>query len=201
MQDHIKTLGSCRLCPDMTGPPIIGSVAGSKIMSIGQAPGIHEKKFMKPFSWTAGRTLFKWLAEAGMSEDKFRERVNMSAVCRCFPGKSAGGDRKPSRQEIENCEQYLRYEFEFNRPGLVIPIGRMAIDLFAPDKKYKLDDVIGREFSGEKYGVDFTWIPLPHPSRLNAWNKTPKGRELIGRALKLIAENRTVQNTFFRENS
>ena len=201
MKEFIERLGGCRLCPDMIGPPIIGTVPGSGIISIGQAPGIHEKKFMKPFSWTAGRTLFKWLAEAGINEDTYRERVNMSAVCRCLPGKRAGGDRKPSRQEIENCEQYLRYEFEFNRPELVIPIGRMAIDLFVQDRKFRLDDVIGREFPGEKYGVKFTWIPLPHPSGLNAWNKTPKGKELIRQALELLEKNKTVQNTFFQPKS
>lgn len=73
----------------------------TRIISIGQAPGIHEEKHGKPFSYTAGKTLFKWLSSIGIEEDIFRHNVNMSAVCRCFPGKAKVGDRRPSPEEIK----------------------------------------------------------------------------------------------------
>ena len=121
----------------------------------------------------------------------------LSAVCRCFPGKAGSGDRRPAKTEIENCEQFLRFEFEFHKPELVIPVGKMAIDRFIDDKKYKLEDVIGREFLGSKYGVEFKWIPLPHPSGMNVWNQTETGKKLIERSLQLLKKNPVIQEEFF----
>ena len=112
----------------MQGKPVHGCVQKTSIISLGQAPGIHEERFGKPFAYTAGKTLFKWLAMAGIEEEDFRARVNMSAVCRCFPGKAKNGDRKPDRQEVENCIPYMEFELKYHRPELVIPIGKLAID-------------------------------------------------------------------------
>lgn len=193
-EKFVTALYSCRKCKEMQGPPIVGSVKKSKIIAIGQAPGIHEERFGKPFSYTAGKTLFKWLATIGIEEETYRKKVNMSAVCRCFPGKAKNGDRKPSPVEIENCSIYLKYEFEYHKPELVIPIGKLAIDQLIDNKKYKLEDIIGRTFQSNLYGTEFDWIPLPHPSGLNVWNNTQTGKELIGKALLLLKKHRAVRD-------
>ncbi len=187
--EFITTLHACQKCKSMQGIPIVGSVKKTKVISIGQAPGIHEEKHGKPFSYTAGKTLFKWFKSIGIEEEIYRKKVNMSAVCRCFPGKAKTGDRRPTPDEIQNCSIYLKYEIEFHKPELIIPIGRMAIDLLITDKKYKLDDVIGRIFQRELYGVTFDLIALPHPSGLNVWNNTPSGKELTGKALGLLKKH------------
>ncbi|MFB5649206.1 uracil-DNA glycosylase family protein [Leptospira wolffii] len=194
---HIDTLVHCRLCPKMQGNPVHGSLPGSKIMSIGQAPGIHEERYGRPFAYTAGKTLFKWFSSIGIEEEVYRSIVNMSAVCRCFPGKAKSGDRKPDPSEVENCSRYLRFEVEFNRPELVIPIGKLAIDQLVEDKKYKLDDVIGRKFKKNYYGVELDWIPLPHPSGLNVWNHSPQAKVLIAKSLDLIRKHPAVKREFF----
>lgn len=187
--EFVNTLYACQKCKAMQGKPIVGSVKKTRIISIGQAPGIHEEKHGKPFSYTAGKTLFKWLSSIGIEEDIFRHNVNMSAVCRCFPGKAKVGDRRPSPEEIKNCSVYLKYEIEFHKPELVIPIGKMAIDLLIKDKKYKLNDVIGRLFKIELYGIKFDWIALPHPSGLNVWNNTLSGKELTAKSLALLKKH------------
>ena len=51
---HQQQLRQCQRCPEMTGPVITGEATLSKIMLIGQAPGIHEAEVQKPFGWTAG---------------------------------------------------------------------------------------------------------------------------------------------------
>ena len=71
----------------MVGRPIIGNPTKSKIILIGQAPGIKEGDLKKPFAWTAGKNMFKWFASIGLNEEKFRKNVYMAAVCRCYPGK------------------------------------------------------------------------------------------------------------------
>jgi uracil-DNA glycosylase len=195
-----ETLSGCDLCPNMIAPPIVGSIANkTKIISIGQAPGIHEKKFMKPFSYTAGKTLFKWLSTIGLKEEIFREKVNMSAVCRCFPGKAKTGDRKPDNQEIKNCSRYLEFEIKYHKPELVIPIGKLAIEQITLQNKYKLEDIIGKKFRSELYGIQFDWIALPHPSGLNVWNHTKTGKKKIDEALKLIKKHPAIQETFFKK--
>lgn len=188
-----KTLANCKLCPNMIGPVIIGSVEKSKIISIGQAPGIHEKEFMKPFSYTAGKTLFKWLHSIGIEEETFRKNVNMSAVNRCFPGKAKSGDRKPDKDEIYNCSAYLKFEIKYHKPELIIPIGKLAIDWILNISNYKLDEIIGKSFKANLYGVIFDCIPLPHPSGLNVWNHTAKGKELIEKSLKLIRKHPAIK--------
>src|SRR5882672_2522978 len=84
-----RELEACRRCPNMTGPVIHGPALKTKVMLVGQAPGPHEHKVMKPFGWTAGKTLFRWFERAlGWSEEQFRARVYIAAVARCFPGKA-----------------------------------------------------------------------------------------------------------------
>ncbi|MBI41435.1 MAG: hypothetical protein CMF59_17720 [Leptospiraceae bacterium] len=128
MDAHIQRLLACRKCPEMQGHPVHGCVKNTKIISLGQAPGTHEERFGRPFAYTAGKTLFKWFSSIGIEEEDFRRKVNMSAVCRCFPGKAKNGDRKPSRDEVEQCLSHLEFEIGFHRPELIIPIGKLAID-------------------------------------------------------------------------
>ena len=91
-------------------------------MLVGQAPGPHEAEQRRPFAYTAGRRLFAWFDQIGISEDDFRRRVHIAAVIRCFPGKDAksGGDRVPDQTEIANCAAHLDREIAILRPELVI---------------------------------------------------------------------------------
>ncbi|HMV77603.1 MAG TPA: uracil-DNA glycosylase family protein [Leptospiraceae bacterium] len=199
-RDFRNRLASCTLCSKMQGPVIIGSLEKKTgIISIGQAPGIHEKEKMMPFSYTAGKTLFKWLSQAGIEEKEFRAGVNMSAVCRCFPGKEKSGDRKPDREEIQNCSSYLEFEFRYHEPRLVIPIGKLAVENLSGHGKFTLNEVIGKKFNGEKFGLQFDWIALPHPSGLNAWNHSTEGRRLLEKSLELISKHEEIQ--ILRRNS
>jgi len=99
----------------MMKPVVSGGPVVSKVMLVGQAPGVKEPLAGRPFAWTAGKTLFKWFAQAGgIDEAEFRRTVYMAAVCRCFPGKKeGGGDRVPAPDEIANCSGWMKDEFKF----------------------------------------------------------------------------------------
>ena len=126
---HQTNLEHCQLCAAMQGPPVHGAAVLSPVMLIGQAPGPKEILLHKPFAWTAGKTLFNWFNGIGISEERFRQQVYMSAVCRCFPGKkNKGGDRVPAEKEIENCSRWLKAELGIIQPELVIPVGKLAIN-------------------------------------------------------------------------
>ena len=95
LQRHVTRLRGCDDCPKMIRPVVTGNPVLSPVMLIGQAPGVREGPAGKPFAWTAGKTMFGWFAQLGLSEDEFRQRVYMAAVCRCFPGKADRRRRRP----------------------------------------------------------------------------------------------------------
>jgi uracil-DNA glycosylase len=170
----------------MIGPVVSGGAVMSSVMLVGQAPGTREGPAGKPFAWTAGKTMFGWFAQLGLSEEQFRERVYMAAVCRGFPGTATGGgDRVPDAGEIERCSVHLQAEVKLLRPQLVIPVGKLAIAQLYPDID-KLTEVIGEQRRGTVAGVSFDVIALPHPSGASTWHRTEPGKSLLARALGKI---------------
>jgi len=170
--------------PVVTGIPVV-----SPVMLIGQAPGVKEGPAGKPFAWTAGKTMFQWFDQIDLSEEQFRERVYMAAVCRCFPGKGkAGGDRVPSEEEVANCSRHLHAEIKLLRPRLVIPVGKLAIEQLFPEVE-KLVEVIGTVQRATIAGHTFDAIALPHPSGASTWHRTEPGKTLLVRALSQIAQH------------
>ncbi len=152
-------------------------------MTIGQAPGITEQETGRPFNAGSGTRLFGWLAQAGIEEDWFRESQYMTSVTKCYPGRanSGSGDRVPSRVEQELCRTYLEREIALVNPQVIIPIGRLAINLFFSKSK-KLTEIIGREVDVDGRAV----VPLPHSSGASRWHQTETNRALIDQAIDLI---------------
>jgi uracil-DNA glycosylase len=192
LDQHVNALLRCRRCSRMKSTPVSGGAIASDVMIIGQAPGPREPVLQRPFAHTAGKTLFRWFEEfCGMNEAAVRSKIYFAAVCRCFPGKNSGGtDRVPAPDEIRNCSSWMDNEIEILQPRLVIPVGRLAIMQFI--ECVKLDKVIGRRFRVERAGHRFDMIPLPHPSGASPWHKILPGKNLLGRALKLIARHSAV---------
>ena len=190
LRAHVAELHACRRCPRMASAPVSGPPVRSKVMLVGQAPGVREPQLGRPFAWTAGKTLFRWFEEAcGIGEDVFRSSIYMAAVCRCFPGKhpKGSGDRVPDEEEIANCAPWMEREIALLRPALVIPVGKLAIGQFVTAKK--LSEVIGRRIRLARGGVEFELIALPHPSGASTWHRTEPGKTLLRRALGLLAED------------
>ncbi|MEW8507380.1 MAG: uracil-DNA glycosylase family protein [Candidatus Thiodiazotropha sp.] len=187
--EHQKQLKACRRCNDMVGPVVTGEPVASPMLLVGQAPGDKEGAAERPFAWTAGKTLFGWFSRLGLNEQQFRQRVYMSAVCRCFPGKNPkGGDRVPAKGEIEACSHWLQREIELLQPVLIVPVGKLAISQFI--KVEKLTQVIGQIHPIELAAASCDLIPLPHPSGASTWHRTQPGKGLLQQALDLIARHR-----------
>jgi uracil-DNA glycosylase len=174
----------------MIGPVVTGEPVVSPVMLIGQAPGVREGPAGRPFAWTAGKTMFGWFASLGLDEAGFRERVYMAAVCRCFPGKAkgGGGDRVPSANEVARCSRHLERELALLQPRLVIPVGKLAIGQLVPDAD-QLAGIVGQPRRGERAGVAFDIIALPHPSGASTWHRMEPGKTLLTRALAEIGRH------------
>lgn len=189
----------CKKCPKMIGPPVSGPPIVSSIYLLGQAPGPKEGVFGKPFAWTAGKTLFKWLFKSlGASEEEVRERIYFAAVARCFPGKNlkGGGDRKPDEKESLECGRFIEKEISLLKPKLLLPVGTLAIsEVFGEEKK--LVDVVGKVHSVRFKGHQTDVIALPHPSGLSTWYRTSPGQALLEEALILLKKHPASMEMFF----
>jgi len=189
LEEHVAQIRACTLCPQMHRPGVSGGAVVSRVISVGQAPGVKEPVLGRPFAWTAGKTLFGWFQRAcGMSEAEFRATIYMAAVCRCFPGKTkVGGDRVPDPREIATCRRWLDRELALLRPALVLPIGKLAIQQFLPADK--LTAIIGKKFTVSAGGHTFDLVPLPHPSGASPWHRMEPGRTLLEQALRIIVRH------------
>lgn len=174
----------------MIGPVVHGPAIATRVLLIGQAPGPHEGKLGRPFAWTAGKTLFRWLEEAtGADEATVRTCVYFAAVARCFPGKAkGGGDRRPDPGEIERCGTYLEREVALLEPELVLTVGTLAIEQVL-GKKQKLDEIVGRVERARYHGREVDVIALPHPSGASTWFKMEPGKSLLAKALRKVADH------------
>lgn len=178
---------ACRRCLEAGFSIVPGAIfsgpATARVMIVGQAPGITEVEAGRPFNGAAGRRLFRWLAEAGWDEDEFRATQYMTAITKCYPGKSPGGwgDRAPSRVEQGLCAPFLERELALVQPQILVPVGGLAIRRFLG--RVTLDDVVGaatRDEAGR-------WIvPLPHPSGASMWLNRPENRARVTRALERL---------------
>jgi uracil-DNA glycosylase len=187
LRRHVESLYACRKCTGMRSHPVSGGPILSRVMLVGQAPGVREPILGRPFAWTAGKAMFKWFEhELSITEEEFRRTVYVAAVCRCFPGKNAqGGDRVPSRNEIALCGEWLRAELAILEPGLVIAVGKLAIGQFLNELP-ALTELVGRSLRVEKFGQTFDVVPLPHPSGASPWHRIEPGKTLTKKALALI---------------
>lgn len=216
LQELHARMRACRLCLEaghsITPGAVFTGPATAEVMVIGQAPGVTEVEAGRPFNASSGRRLFQWLGEAGWDEDDFRRRHYMTAVTKCFPGKSESGrgDRVPSRDEQTLCRPYLLEEVRIVKPRLIIPVGGLAIRLFYPSSA-KLNQIIGRAhyispesiarisdpfdlgsavrlstFDASLSTLGRWVVPLPHPSGASAWPNLGGNRALIAAATEIL---------------
>lgn len=108
----------CRLSESRTQVvPGTGSCR-SKLMLIGEAPGKDEDLKGEPFVGRAGKLLDEALQEAGVH----RSEVFIANLVKCRPP----NNRRPRKDEVEACSEYLRSELEAVRPRVVCVLGQTA---------------------------------------------------------------------------
>jgi uracil-DNA glycosylase family 4 len=173
----------CRACAEAGYPiesrPVVEGHEGQRAYMLGQAPGVVEGKERRPWRGRAGQTLRRWLR---LEEDAFYGTFYCASVTRCYPGRAprGGGDRTPAAREQELCAFWREWELRLLRPGLIVPVGGLAIRGLLG--LASLDDSIGERFS---HG-DAVVVPLPHPSGVSRWLNPPANQERLERAIELV---------------
>jgi uracil-DNA glycosylase family 4 len=186
-----ETIAACRLCQSQgylarANPVHPVQSADVRMLLVGQAPGAITDRLGYHFAGPAGRFLDQWFDRAGFPSNAFRERVYLTSLTRCFPGKAAAGkgDRAPSPPERALCRPYLDQELALLEPRLVILVGKLAIDTFLGPQS--LAACVGQVFEvdGRRY------LPLPHASGVSRWLNDPAHRVLLDQALAQLARLR-----------
>lgn len=188
LEEHARSLAACRRCAfdDPAVLPVISSAREPLAMLVGQAPGKTEVADRRPFAGRAGRTLFRWFAEAGIEETVARRRIYIAAMTRCYPGpsRSGRGDRVPTPAEIAACSSWLDAELSLIGPRVLILVGRLAIERFLGPAP--LDQQVGRTHRVANLPGSPVVIPLPHPSGASSWIHGRGHLELVRQSLRLI---------------
>jgi uracil-DNA glycosylase len=187
---------ACTRCADAgylpRAAPVLSGFADNRIMLIGQAPGAVEEVRRLPFQGRSGKTLMRWLVRAGFaSEADVRRRVYLTSMTKCFPGKgTGGGDRRPSRREVDLCRSHLDRQLALIRPDVIVLVGGLAHERFLPGRP--LDQLVGRIFDVTGHAVQGApttrplLVPLPHPSGASRWLNDPANVKLLDRALRRL---------------
>ena len=175
--------------------PVFSGHAEQRIMLVGQAPGPVEDDVTRPFAGRSGAILMRWFVRAGFAnEAAVRERVFMTSMTTCFPGRRPGntGDRRPCAGEVALCRDWLDTYLEMVRPGLIVCIGTLAQSRFLPGRR--LEAIVGRAWSTQGDVVEAALptapvlVPLPHPSGQSRWLNDAANLRLLDGALERLRD-------------
>ncbi len=183
-------IAACRRCAkagysvESVSHLVVSGPADARLMVIGQAPPSERSSHGRPFSGPAGQRLFQWLAEAGWEEEDFRARCYITAITKCYPGKAAKGDRRPTAAEQQLCRPFLDRELALVRPEVIVLVGGLAIQTFLGQNR--LEDIVGKVI----VRADVRYVPLPHPSGASLWLNAPHNQVRVHKALRELGQLR-----------
>lgn len=182
--DEIK---NCRVCEDslhLGCNPIVSISETSKILIIGQAPGIKVHQSSVPWQDKSGENLRSWL---GITEDMFYDNtvIGIMPMGFCYPGKGKSGDLAPRNE----CAPlwHDRILTSMSQIRLTLLIGQYAQGYYLKDRAKRTLTETVRNYN--EYLPDY--LPLPHPSpRNNIWQKkNPWFKKTLLPELKEIMSN------------
>jgi uracil-DNA glycosylase family 4 len=130
---------ACGMLPDeeRVMRQVVRRAASSAVFVIGQALGPNtQRRSGLPYMYpngvlsATGRALDHLLQAIGYTIDATSGRpcVYSSDIVQRYPGRAAGGggDRAPTRREVENCAEWLNTELRIVGPRVILLLGRPA---------------------------------------------------------------------------
>lgn len=152
----------CRLCePDLPlgARPIVRGARASRILIVGQAPGIKVHACGIPWNDASGKRLRQWM---GLNEQTFYDEslVAIMPMGFCYPGKGRSGDMPPRPE----CAPKWHERMKALLPNiqLTLLIGQHAQKLYLEDKFTTLTETV------RNWNCFLPqYFPLPHPSPRN----------------------------------
>lgn len=168
MKNLLSEIRSCTVCKAFlphAPKPIIQASAASKIIIIGQAPGLKVQNSGVPWDDISGNNLREWM---GVDKQTFYNEKIFALVPMgfCYPGRGKSGDLPPRPE----CAPLWHPKVLKAMPKvkLTLLIGHYAQNYYLKDNvKNTLTETV---HNFHEYLPNY--IPLPHPSpRNNIWQK------------------------------
>ncbi|MGB1018556.1 MAG: uracil-DNA glycosylase family protein [Chitinophagales bacterium] len=157
---------ACAICSEhlALGPrPVFTAHKKSKIVIVGQAPGLAVHKSGIPWNDKSGNNLRKWM---NIDNNTFYDTKQIAIIPMgfCYPGKGKSGDLAPRKECAPKW--HLALLNEMPNVQLILLIGKYAQDYYIKNNPYKNLTETVRNYQNflPNYFV------LPHPSpRNNIW--------------------------------
>ena len=166
MEKLIKEISKCTVCmPHLElGPrPVLATHKKSRIIIIGQAPGIVVHKSGIPWKDKSGDNLRTWM---NVDEETFYNLIKIALIPMgfCYPGKGRSGDLPPRKECAPLWHNLLLNQM--NEVKLILLIGKYAQDYYLNEKAKKTLTETVKCY--KEYLPNY--FVLPHPSpRNNIW--------------------------------
>ena len=160
----LKEIRHCDLCAAHLSEgvnPVLQAHKQTRLLIIGQAPGLRVHKTGVPWEDASGDRLRSWL---GLDKAQFYgESVALVPMGFCYPGRGKSGDLPPRKECAPAWHEKLLEQLP--NVQLTILIGQYAQNYYLPNRKKTLTATV-KNFS--EYLPEF--LVLPHPSpRNNIW--------------------------------
>lgn len=161
--NRIKFCSECSKHLELGTNPVVTAHPKSKIIIIGQAPGLAVHNTSIPWNDKSGKNLRAWM---GISSEDFynSEKIGIIPMGFCYPGKGKSGDLPPRKECAPLWHNQILDKIE--HVELVLLIGKYAQD-------YYLKNNLNRNLTETVRNYkDFlpNYFVLPHPSpRNNIW--------------------------------
>ncbi|MBR9756847.1 MAG: uracil-DNA glycosylase family protein [Algicola sp.] len=163
MLNLLKDIKHCTICKDHLplGPrPVVSADKHSKIVIVGQAPGLKVHQSGIPWDDASGKQLRNWL---NVTPEQFYNPKNFAIIPMgfCYPGKGKSGDLPPRPECAPQWHQPLFDNMK--QVELVLLIGMYAQRYYLKEQaKSTLTETVK---SFKNYMPKY--LPLPHPSPRN----------------------------------
>jgi uracil-DNA glycosylase len=189
----VAEAAACRRCEAMCGRSAVLSErngrVGARVMFVGEAPGRQGgDRTRVPFSGDqSGRNFTRYLASINLA----RAEVFITNSALCNPRSVTGANRRPTREELSNCSEFLRRQVEVVAAPVVVTLGAVALAALRAVEyhPFTLKEHVGQIQSWHGRLL----VPLYHPSPqvLASHRREPQQLEdyrAVARALRLAGE-------------
>jgi uracil-DNA glycosylase len=167
LQDRVMECKRCAELVKCRSRPVPGyGDSNPDILFIGEAPGRYGADVTGvPFTRDrSGRLFLRMLGSIGLTtsspddDGPILHKAFVTNIVKCNPRGKNGTNRPPTKDEIDNCKEYLKDEIRILSPKIIVPLGMPACR-----------QILGQEFDGKDLGKpivqDNVWIfPLWHPA-------------------------------------
>ncbi len=125
----VAEVAACRRCAAMCGRrPVLSDLngaVGARVMFVGEAPGRQGgDRTRVPFSGDqSGRNFTRYLDSIGLT----RAEIFITNAALCNPRSETGANRKPSREELANCSEFLRRQVGLVGAPVVVTLGAVSL--------------------------------------------------------------------------